>query len=265
MDAWIRNTLAGGEAGLAVLPAAFLLGLIGSVTPCCTLPVIGAVAGYACGLGERKQWRGLGIVALALATGTVLAFTVLGAAAGFIGRGAGATLGQSWRFACDTPSRQASTPWVRRKRGSRLRAGQLRAQLRSPARGARRPQRNPPTATTHPPTYGHASLGHAGVESALFRRAVPAIARRRGALSATARSNPDHRPLRRGARAGPARLARPPSSRPAWRRAPAFPRAKPRDRRAGRQPALTGPGPRACSGCRPPTRARPSSPESPSW
>ena len=99
MEQWIRNALSGDQVGLAALPAAFLFGILGSVASCCTLPVIGAVAGYAGGLGERRGRRELLLVGLFFALGTILALTLLGGVAGFVGQIAGAALGRYWRFA----------------------------------------------------------------------------------------------------------------------------------------------------------------------
>ena len=99
MEEWIRHALVADNAGLAVLPAAFLFGVLGSVSSCCTLPVIGAVAGYAGGLGERKSRRELLLVAAFFSLGTILSLAVLGAVAGFVGHVAGASLGKYWRFA----------------------------------------------------------------------------------------------------------------------------------------------------------------------
>lgn len=99
MQEWIRQTLSADQAGIAVLPAAFLFGVLGSVSSCCTLPVIGAVAGYAGGLGERRGRRELLLVAVFFSVGTILSLAVLGAVAGFVGQVAGASLGRYWRFA----------------------------------------------------------------------------------------------------------------------------------------------------------------------
>jgi cytochrome c-type biogenesis protein len=99
VEHWIRHTLSSDQLGLAVLPAAFFFGVLGSVSSCCTLPVLGAVAGYAGGLGERRGRRELLIVGLFFALGTILSLAVLGAVAGFVGRVAGASLGKYWRLA----------------------------------------------------------------------------------------------------------------------------------------------------------------------
>lgn len=99
MEEWIRSTLASGQGGLATIPAAFLFGVLGSVSSCCTLPVLGAVAGYAGGLGDRRGRRELLLVGLFFAVGTFASLAVLGAVAGFVGHVAGASLGRYWRFA----------------------------------------------------------------------------------------------------------------------------------------------------------------------
>ncbi len=98
MEEWIRQTISADQAAVAVLPAAFLLGLLGSVASCCTLPVIGAVAGYAGTLGGRRSRRELLLVGAFFAVGTILSLAALGAVAGFIGQAAGASLGRYWRF-----------------------------------------------------------------------------------------------------------------------------------------------------------------------
>jgi len=99
VEQWIRHTLSADQAGLAVLPAAFLFGTLGSVSSCCTLPVIGAVAGYAGGLGERRRQRELLLVGVFFSLGTILSLAALGAVAGFMGNVAGASLGRYWRVA----------------------------------------------------------------------------------------------------------------------------------------------------------------------
>jgi len=99
VEQWIQDTLSADRLGLLVLPAAFLFGVLGSVASCCTLPVLGAVAGYAGGLGERRDRREILLVGAFFALGTILSLSVLGAIAGFVGNVASASLGMYWRFA----------------------------------------------------------------------------------------------------------------------------------------------------------------------
>jgi len=95
---WIQQSLSADLNGFAVLPAAFLLGLLGAVSSCCTLPVIGAVAGYAGTIGGRPGRRQLLLIGLSLMVGTTLSLAVVGAVTGFLGSVAGAALGSYWRF-----------------------------------------------------------------------------------------------------------------------------------------------------------------------
>lgn len=82
----------------AVFPAAFLFGLLASVTSCCNLPVLGAIAGYSGTLGHDSSRRPLLLTALFFMLGTVTAFAALGAVSGFIGQVAGASLGFYWKL-----------------------------------------------------------------------------------------------------------------------------------------------------------------------
>jgi len=99
MHEWIQHALSADRLGLAVLPAAFLLGALGAVSSCCTAPVIGAVAGYAGSLGERPARRELSLVGLFFVIGAMIALALLGAVTSFVGGVAGASLGRYWRFA----------------------------------------------------------------------------------------------------------------------------------------------------------------------
>ncbi len=98
MQQWIHQSLSADLQGFAVLPAAFLLGLIGAVGSCCTLPVIGAVVGYAGTVGGRLSRRRLLLIGLSLMVGTTLSLAVVGAVTGFLGHVAGTALGKYWRF-----------------------------------------------------------------------------------------------------------------------------------------------------------------------
>jgi cytochrome c biogenesis protein CcdA len=94
----MQHSLSADLPGFAVLPAAFLLGLLGAVGSCCTLPVLGAAAGYAGTIGGRPNRRRLLLVGVSLMIGTALSLAVVGAVTGFVGQVAGATLGRYWRF-----------------------------------------------------------------------------------------------------------------------------------------------------------------------
>lgn len=98
MEHWIQQILSADRIGLAVLPAALLLGVLGAVSSCCTAPTIGAVVGYAGSLAGRQSRRELLLVGLFFTIGTIVSLAILGAAMSFVGHAAGASLGRYWHF-----------------------------------------------------------------------------------------------------------------------------------------------------------------------
>jgi cytochrome c biogenesis protein CcdA len=99
MDEWIRQTLAAETIGLAVLPAAALLGALGALSASCSLPVIAAVAGYSGSHGARRKRSEILLVGLCFMVGTMVSLAALGAVTGYIGGKAGLALGRYWRLA----------------------------------------------------------------------------------------------------------------------------------------------------------------------
>ena len=79
---WAENVLKQTGIGPAALPFSFLLGLFSSIaSACCTLPILGAVAGYS---GTRKDdnRRASLFAALFFMLGTIIATVILGSVAG---------------------------------------------------------------------------------------------------------------------------------------------------------------------------------------
>ncbi|MHC4121723.1 MAG: cytochrome c biogenesis CcdA family protein [Planctomycetota bacterium] len=102
---WIRSTMQWATTvleqtgvGPGALPVAFLLGLLSAIAcTCCTLPVLGAVAGYS-GTKADKSRRSNLVAALFFMMGAVIATVILGAVAGFVGQVAQSTLGTYWKL-----------------------------------------------------------------------------------------------------------------------------------------------------------------------
>jgi cytochrome c biogenesis protein CcdA len=72
--------------------------LVGSVTSCCSLPVLGAIAGYSAALQDSSDRRTLLVTALWFMIGTAAALATLGAVSGFLGHLVSASVGVYWRL-----------------------------------------------------------------------------------------------------------------------------------------------------------------------
>ena len=81
---WIQNLINSTDSAFVLFPGLFLLGCIISITSCCNIAAIGAIAGYAGTRENKTRYDGL-IAALSFMIGTVLALTAMGIAAGYIG------------------------------------------------------------------------------------------------------------------------------------------------------------------------------------
>ncbi len=95
---WVRVLLEQTGTSPLALPLAFLLGLASSVaSACCTLPVFGAIVGYA-GMRETSDKRSTLLGACFFMIGTIIALLILGSVAGLIGQVAQSALGQYWKI-----------------------------------------------------------------------------------------------------------------------------------------------------------------------
>jgi cytochrome c-type biogenesis protein len=98
MQEWINQALETPGVGITLLAALLLLGLLSAVASGgCSLPVIGAIAGYV-GASEGSRKRDTAVVALSFAAGSILALTVIGAAMGLAGQLVGEGFGRYSRL-----------------------------------------------------------------------------------------------------------------------------------------------------------------------
>lgn len=96
MQEWINGVLESSQLAWAAFPAAFVLGILGSVGSFCNLAAIGAVAGYSA-TRDHAGRRATLLAALSFMVGTIVALTALGATAGFVSQVAGTALGRYWK------------------------------------------------------------------------------------------------------------------------------------------------------------------------
>lgn len=94
---WARAVLEQRGYGLAALPFALVLGFVSAVaSTCCTLPLIGAIAGYS-GTRVHNDSRTRLLAGLSFMLGTILSLIILGSVAGLVGQVAQELMGRYWK------------------------------------------------------------------------------------------------------------------------------------------------------------------------
>lgn len=97
LSAWAKTALEQTGTSPMGFPLAFLLGLASAAaSTCCTLPVFGAIVGYA-GIRETADRRSNLLVAGFFMIGAIIALLILGSVAGLIGQVAQGVLGNYWK------------------------------------------------------------------------------------------------------------------------------------------------------------------------
>lgn len=99
MQEWIYSILNSGELSFSVLIACFLLGVIGSVTSCCNLAIIGAVAGYSGSIGVTKGTRSVWISGISFLFGIIFSLSLVGAVMGYLSSMMSLNMGVWWKIA----------------------------------------------------------------------------------------------------------------------------------------------------------------------
>ena len=95
---WAKTVLDQTGYGPAALPFAFVLGLVSAIaSACCTLPLLGAIAGYSSTRDDIDR-RAKFLAALCFMLGTTIALVILGYVAGFIGQVAQEVMGKYWKL-----------------------------------------------------------------------------------------------------------------------------------------------------------------------
>ena len=98
MPPWINELLNSGQAGITVLIAAFVFGIIAVFTCSCNYGIFAVVAGYSgTGNAEGKTktalWSGI-----AFLLGAIISMSVIGAIFGYAGEMIGNSLGKYWKI-----------------------------------------------------------------------------------------------------------------------------------------------------------------------
>jgi len=100
MDEWISSVISSDRAGIIVLVAAFLLGII-SVFTCaaCNFAVLGVVGGYTGTLSATGKTKAVVVSSVFFLAGTVIALSAVGCLIGFASEFVNATMGDYWKIA----------------------------------------------------------------------------------------------------------------------------------------------------------------------
>lgn len=98
MQEWIEQSLGAGTVSVPVVAAAFVFGLLGAVSACCNVVVIGAIAGYSGSQSEKRNTRDILVRGLFFMLGAIIALGALGAVTGFISQTVGALAERYWRL-----------------------------------------------------------------------------------------------------------------------------------------------------------------------
>jgi cytochrome c-type biogenesis protein len=98
MEEWINNLLASEQAGISILAAVFLMGIISVFTCACNYAIIGTLAGYTGTVGASGKTKTVVISSIFFLLGTVISMTAVGCIIGYAGEMVSNSLGNYWKI-----------------------------------------------------------------------------------------------------------------------------------------------------------------------
>jgi len=99
METWIHQALNSGQAGITVLIAVFILGMIGVLTCGCNYAVFAIVAGYSGTLATEGKAKNIIWSGVAFLIGTIISMAVIGGILGYAGGFLSKSIGNYWKIA----------------------------------------------------------------------------------------------------------------------------------------------------------------------
>jgi len=99
MQEWINSVLSSDHAGIIVLLAVFLLGVISVFTCACNFAVLGVLGGYTGTVSASGKTKTVIVSSVFFLLGTVIALSAVGCLIGFAGEFVNATMGKYWKIA----------------------------------------------------------------------------------------------------------------------------------------------------------------------
>jgi len=99
MQEWINSVISSDQAGIIVLVAVFLLGVISVFTCACNFVVLGVVGGYTGTLSATGKTKTVVVSSVFFLLGIVLALSAVGCLIGFASQLVSASMGNYWKIA----------------------------------------------------------------------------------------------------------------------------------------------------------------------
>ena len=99
MSEWINSVISSDQAGVVVLAAVFLLGVISVFTCACNFAVLGVVGGYTGTLSATGKTKTVVVSSVFFLLGTVIALSVVGYLIGFASELVSVSMGNYWKIA----------------------------------------------------------------------------------------------------------------------------------------------------------------------
>jgi cytochrome c biogenesis protein CcdA len=99
MEPWIQQTLSSEQAGISILFAVFLLGVVGVFSCGCNYAVIGTVVGYSGAVGASGRIKTILWSSIFFLVGTILAMSIIGCIIGYAGEFISTSMGNYWKIA----------------------------------------------------------------------------------------------------------------------------------------------------------------------
>lgn len=98
MEAWIQQVLGSGNAGITVLSAVFVMGILSVLTCGCNYAAFAVVAGYSGTLTEAGKTKNIIWSALTFMLGAVIAMAAIGGILGYAGGLISKSFGSYWKI-----------------------------------------------------------------------------------------------------------------------------------------------------------------------
>lgn len=99
METWIHQVLSSGQAGITVLIAVFILGIIGVLTCGCNYAVFAVVAGYSGTMNAEGKTKNVIWSGVAFLIGAIISMAVIGGIIGYAGGLISNSIGSYWKIA----------------------------------------------------------------------------------------------------------------------------------------------------------------------